>query len=562
MNLSIKQKLIGSFLIVSLLFGISSFFSFKNMKETNESYEYLIETVSELRSITQAIQTDTALQAGYYRAFMLYEDSTYKTKFNETNEHIQILIGKGKKLATLQETHDQLNQLSETNKKYRDISNNIMDKLLIHKEAAIAQGLTEIVPLSTSLNEETKALYEFLDEILANRVAETVEDSNNALIQVTIISIIATLLAIALGTIISTLISNPLKRLGAVALQVASGDLNVEKIKIKSKDEVFKLNQAFEKMTENLRDMISGISSNSMQVAASAEQLNASADQSSKATETISTAIQEISSGTEVTTKKIESNSTSLQEVLLGVSRISESAALVSELSRQTTIEAEEGGRFVENNLKQMQFIHESVSQSNDVILLLSQRSKEIGEILSVINAIADQTNLLALNAAIEAARAGEHGKGFAVVADEVRKLAEQSQESTKNIAHLINIIQGDTEESVRIMSEVMQNAESGVRVSEQSSKKFEQILSGTRSMTPQIEEVTATVQQITASIQEVSSAADEISALSQTNSSSTEEVAASTEEQLASMEEINSSAQALASMAEELTTLVNRFKL
>ncbi|WP_409304168.1 methyl-accepting chemotaxis protein [Peribacillus sp. SCS-155] len=563
MKLSIKQKLIGSFLIVCLIFGISSFFAYKNAKGTDESYKYLISTVSELRSITQSIQTDIALQVGYYRAYMLYENEDMRTKLHETNDRISESIQKGRELATLPETKEKLGEIEKANQEFVLKSDQIMDAVKIDREKAITDGLEQIVPISTDMTDKSQSLYTWLKEdVLDKRVKETQDHSKAGISQVMLFSVIATVLAIGSGIIISLLISRPITALAKITEQVASGNLNVRKLKLKSKDEIYNLNESFEKMTVNLRDMISGIASNSDQVAASAEQLTASAEQSSKASETVASAIQEIAGGTDITTVKLQSNSSSLNEVLEGVLRISESSTNVTELSRNTTVQAEEGGKYVEDNLAQMRFIHESVSRSNDVIGSLAKRSKEIGEILDVINGIAEQTNLLALNAAIEAARAGEHGKGFAVVADEVRKLAEQSQSSTKNIAHLINMIQKDTEESVIIMNEVVKNAEAGVKVSEQTSEKFSLILDSTRGITPQIEEVTATVQQISASIEEVSSAAYEISSLAKANAASTEEVAASTEEQLASMEEIDSSAQALAMMAEELKVLVNRFKL
>lgn len=564
MKLSIKNKLIAGFLLISLIFGISSYFSYQNMESSNEAYDYIVDTAAEVRSIVQSIQTDTALQSGYYRAFMLYGgEQKYRDLMNEANDRVEDSIIKVKELSTLQETVDRIDSIGKANKEFRTVSNRVMDESTNDNEQAIEDGLTFIVPISTQLTDETLSMYNWLtDDILKVRFQDTQDQSKQARITLVILSAVATLSAIAAGFAIATFISRPIVKLGHVVKQVASGNLDVEKVTVKSKDEVYDLNQSFEQMTYSLREMIGSILSNSDQVAASAEQLNASAEQSSQASATVASAIQEISGGAEETTIRLEKNTNSLKEVLQGVVMISESSANVLELAKRTGTEAKEGSRYVENNMQQMQFIHQSILQSNDVIASLSQRSKEIGTILDVISTIADQTNLLALNAAIEAARAGENGKGFAVVADEVRKLAEQSQESAKSISKLIGLIQHDTDESVKIMGEAVVNAEEGVKVSQQTSSKFAQILQSTQRITPEIEQVSATVQEISASIDEITHSAIEISKLAQTNSASSEEVAASTEEQLASMEEIDSSAQSLASMAEELQQVVAQFKL
>jgi methyl-accepting chemotaxis protein len=561
MNARLSQKLIGSFLIVSIIFGLSSFFSYKNIKDTNQSFDYLIGTVTELSSVTQSIQTEMALQVGDYRAYMLYEKPEYKDKLTQSNRNVDVLIKKGKQLATLKETRDRLDSIAKLNDDFYQKATELTDMLVTDKQKALDTGLKEIVPISVSINNETDSLNQWLKkDILDKKVKETENHSKTEVTHTLVLSILATIIAIIIGIIISIMITRPIVRLNKEMRSVAEGNLKVDRLTIKSKDEIYYLNESFEKMTNSLREMISRIAKYSEHVAAAAEELTASSDQSGKATEAVASAAQEIASGTEVTNSKIENTSTSLQEVLQGVLRITESSTKVSELSRQTEVVAEEGGRFVSDNLSQMRFIYDSVNRSNNVIGSLSERSQEIGKILDVISGIADQTNLLALNAAIEAARAGENGRGFAVVADEVRKLAEQSQGSTKNIADLIREVQKDTEESVKIMREVMINAENGVKVSEQTSDKFEQILDSTRNITPQITEVSATVQQISASLEEVSSSSQEIVHLVHANAVNSEEVAASTEEQLASMEEITSSAQSLTEMAEELKELVEKF--
>ena len=240
---------------------------------------------------------------------------------------------------------------------------------------------------------------------------------------------------------------------------------------------------------------------------------------------------------------------------------IADISSAVTDLSQHATLQANEGGQVVQETKNQMQSIHSSVTDSNTKIQTLHERSQQITSILDVITSIADQTNLLALNAAIEAARAGEHGKGFAVVADEVRKLAEQSQESAKQIFELIRGIQTETEQSVNIMAKVSDDVQNGLRVTDEAIAKFQVIMTSMNEITPRMEEVSSASEQMSASVQEVTAVTEDLAFSAKGNAAASEDVAASTEEQLASMEEINASAQALAHMADELKQLVSQFK-
>lgn len=562
MKFSIKKKLIMSSMLISIIFGVSAFISYTSMKEMNKDYDYIIDNITEVNTNAQSIQNEATRQVSYIRGYLLYGTSEMKENVYTSNEKINQLIAQAKDISSMAETDRQLEDIQESNAAWIAENTKLIEVAAKDVNEAKKLAQEKVVPISTKLGEQTYALNESTEGVIKAKVKEAKEQSEKATDKILIISIFAFIFAIAAGWLTANLISKPLKKLGAAANQVAEGNLMVERIELKSRDELSELNQSFEKMTKHLRDTLTAISANAGMVAASADQLSSSVNQSSIAAETVATSIQEISGASEKTTKQLEGSLGTLNEVVQGIVRISDSTSSVAELSRESAMQAEEGSHFVEENLNQMRFIHESVNQSNQVIGSLSDRSHEIGKIIEVITGIAGQTNLLALNAAIEAARAGEHGKGFAVVAEEVRKLAEQSQTSTKLIADLINGMQNDTRDSVNIMKKVMENAEEGVKVSVETSNKFSQILDSTRSITPKIEEIKASVQQISASIEEVAQVSNDMTAHAQENAANSEEVAASTEEQLASMEEVNSSIRSLSSMAEELEDMVGKFNI
>lgn len=353
------------------------------------------------------------------------------------------------------------------------------------------------------------------------------------------------------------------KRLAAVksALELAGrGDFTAEVID-DAGDELTDLSKSYNEMKENLITMIRGVLETSDQVAASSEELTAGAEQTSRATEQITEAIQQVAGGAETQTQSIEESAKALEEVTSGIAAIAESSAEIAENTAEAGTRAEEGGKYVEQTSQQMTLIHTTVIETSKEVHLLNERSKQIENISKVIIDIASQTNLLALNAAIEAARAGEHGKGFAVVADEVRKLAEQSQESSSQISELIRQIQNDMNQSTDSMNSVKREVENGLGIVSRTQKSFEVILRFMMDIGLKVDDMAATAQQMSASTQEISAAVTGVTAISRESSMHSQGVAASAEEQLASMEEVSASAHNLSEMAEQLQDTVSRFK-
>ncbi|MEC2077272.1 methyl-accepting chemotaxis protein [Metabacillus fastidiosus] len=417
------------------------------------------------------------------------------------------------------------------------------------------------------LNNEEKMMSFATNKLTGWKIAGTmdvkeVDESAHSIFVKTFTTVTLSLILGALLTyfIIRSIIG-PIRSLMVSAKVISQGDL-IEEIHIKNKDEIGELADAFKEMTDNLKKLISQVHINTEHVAAASEELTASADQSKVATEHVAAAIQQVASGAESQTDSINETADSMSNISKGMEKMTDNFMHVNEITKQTVSHAEEGDESVRKTVEQMNTIYRQVSDSDYVIKSLYDRSKQIDEIINVISGIADQTNLLALNAAIEAARAGEQGKGFAVVADEVRKLAEQSQQSAKQIAELIKEIQADTANSVETMGLVTGSVKDGLLVSDETIEKFREILAGVRAIAPQMEEVSNIALQISSEVQTVTATMFEIANISKENSAASESVAASTEEQLASLEEVNLSAKSLSSMAEELQGLVRIFKV
>ncbi|HYK73916.1 MAG TPA: methyl-accepting chemotaxis protein, partial [Pseudoneobacillus sp.] len=356
---------------------------------------------------------------------------------------------------------------------------------------------------------------------------------------------------------------NRLTRLKDSAIRISQGDLSFAEAQEKeNKDEIGQLRQAFLVMKNNLVDMITRLKETSSQVASSSEELIASSEQTSQAAESITMTIQEVATGAEKQTASVSQGVQVIHQMSHDVEQVSSNAKMTATLSEEAFRKTIDGTQIVSEALKQMESIFHKFSTLSNAINRMNDRSKEVEKIIDVIGSIADQTNLLALNAAIEAARAGEHGKGFAVVADEVRKLAEQSGNSTKQISQLITTIQTDTVEVVREMDSGKEELNKGLSVVERANELFVEIKNVLHEVNAKIVDVSQSSAQISTNTRKVVDSVTTIAEISGVVAEGTQTVSASTEEQLATMEEISASAVALSKLALELEQMIESFKL
>ncbi len=370
-----------------------------------------------------------------------------------------------------------------------------------------------------------------------------------------------------------------LKGMAATARAIADGDLRSEVTPNSDKDV---LGNAFHAMIAGLRSIVVDVRSGSDQMATASAQIASTAEQAARNNEAAATGVEETTSTMHEMSANIQNvakssqnqassvteTSASVEQMVTSIQRIADTVRQFVELSQKTKNAVNAGLESVDRSIKGTDEINQSIIKSAETIAALGSRVEDIGKIVDVIDDIAEQTNLLALNAAIEAARAGEQGMGFAVVAEEVRKLAERSAKSTREIADLISGIQKESQEAVKLMEKSTQLVDKGVDLSRQVSDTLKVIESNVGEVDKYSKEIGAATQEQSSGSTQIAKSAESLREVTHEITSATEEQASAAEQIVKTMEKMRemihqnaSGTTELASSAEQLRAQADRFQ-
>lgn len=410
-------------------------------------------------------------------------------------------------------------------------------------EAALTQYRSSVQAFTLDIAEAVQARKEMTDQgttivSLSEQLYQIQLDRRDAeSAQARTLQLVSTLLALLVGiiaaVIITRQITRPLRETLAVVDRIASGDLSHNLI-VTRRDELGVLQQGIARMGVTLRDLISGIRDGVTQIASAAEQLSAVTEQTSAG----------------VNSQKVETDqvATAMHEMTATVQEVARNAEEASQAAAAADGEARAGDQVVNEAIAQIERLASEVERSTDAMTVLQQESDKIGSVMDVIKAVAEQTNLLALNAAIEAARAGEAGRGFAVVADEVRGLAQRTQKSTEEIEGLVAGLQNGTLQVAAVMNNSRSLTDSSVAL--------------TRKAGVSLENITRTVSNIQSMNQQIAAAAEEQSAVAEEISRSIINVRDVSEQTAAASEETAASSVELARLGNQLQMMVSHFRV
>ncbi|WP_234447704.1 methyl-accepting chemotaxis protein [Viridibacillus soli] len=562
----IRGRIIINFFILIIILSAMLVVSYSNMSNLqNELKVFTNENLVEQMKVN-SLAADIAKLSNSEQSYIITGKDNFLRQYSQDKDRIESnLVDLQKIFADRKEELERITSIDQFYNNYIQYSKRLID-------TRQNSGLENSQKLVLTGNGKTAMGYidvhtEMINDILTKKNNEQIKllekQTEISMIIFLFLTISSIVLTIVTGTILFRSIKRNTLAINTSILDIAqaNGDLT-KRVKVKTKDEFAEIANSTNVLITSISSLVKRVSTLAENVSASGQQLMTSADENSNIIQSIANTTGEIAEGSEQTMLRMN-NAVQKMNLLEEAARyLSADAEHVKASTDQMKVAAELGGKTVEQSSNVMMLIEETMANTTETVEALGKKSSEITSIIRTITDISEQTNLLALNAAIEAARAGEHGKGFAVVADEVRKLAVQSQNAAREVTGIISSIQSEVQAIVTQNNNGVQNVIRGVEVTNETNASLDKITKQTNETVAIINKMVIQIEQTLNYSQEVAVSFIEVNQIAENTAMSTERSAASAEEGSASMQEITASAIELSNQADELRKVVGEFKV
>ena len=562
MKLTVGRKLWTGFLVVLLLVIFVGLAGFWSLTKMNDEYKFLInDRLEKIRLLEELSSTQYRL-ASDVRGYLLFNQVSNLANREENKEKLATTMSSLDKLLKTGENREMFVELKSASLSYEESYDQAVEEFTNANDEQALNMAADATVFQKTIEKNSKRIIKSQEEQKAKseKELENLIVATRTLIASSIGA--AILLSILIAYFISKSISLPVRRMTEALSEIADGNFEIEPVRIRNRDEIGLMATAFNSMTTDLKNVISNTRQAAVQLAEQAEELSASSEESLSASEMVAAVSEKNLLDSDEQIILVNESSTAIVEMGSSIDRITNDNQVMLNSSVEVAKLVDVGSGLMEDVTEQMTIISTSIGQSATIMNEMADHSEEIRHVTRLITTIAEQTNLLALNAAIEAARAGEHGKGFAVVADEVRNLAEQSKKSAGEIGHMIDVMISNVGRAVSSTDESTQRINEGLVITENTSDVFEKIEHASTDVGEKVQTVTYSIEQIRVMTERVSTSTSKVQLLAQQSAEQAQSTSAATEEQLAATEEITANALSLAQLAEHLQNGMARFKL
>ncbi|WP_102028139.1 methyl-accepting chemotaxis protein [Salirhabdus sp. Marseille-P4669] len=556
----LSTKILLSFSVVILLILALGAVTFFSINKINHDTEDIVEEELPLLIADEQLSFNIAQRIALTRGYVLYGDPDFKQRFEDYSEQSKEIE---KEILSLNSS-DKVKELINKSVEWEQI---VLEDVFAEYDSGNAAVAKQ--NLSLTVQPIAREIMDGFEELVQTR-EDGIKKDGNAILEsgnvlkyvILAVSGLVIVLGIAVALFTARMITKPIRTVMHRMNAVADGDLSNEPLVTKALDETGQLVEATNEMSIKVSSLLQQISQVSETVSAQSEELTQSANEVKAGAEQIATTMQELSAGSE----SQANNASDLSETMITfTTKVQEANVNGEEIytaSNEVLALTDDGSKLMNQSVNQMAMIDSIVQDSVEKVFGLAQQSKEISKLVEVIQDVAEQTNLLALNAAIEAARAGEQGRGFAVVADEVRKLAEQVSISVNDITGIVSNIQKETDMVVTSLKSGYEEVEKGTGQIRTTGETFDRITISVKDMANNIKTITTHLSHIASGSEEMNASIEEIASISEESAAGVEQTSASAQQTSSSMEEVASSSDELAKLAEELNGLIRQFKL